>query len=77
MVTYSHSTKNLGTCVACPTGDKPTGDKPTGDKPTGGKPTDGKPTGEKPPSGECKDFATMLGEDSVFTANCASNDGKI
>merc|ERR1712003_537327 len=55
-----------------PTGgkpDKPTGgkpDKPTGDKPTGDKPTGGKPTGEKPPAGECKDFATMLGEDSVF-----------
>merc|ERR1712003_150236 len=57
-----------------PTGDKPTGDKPTGDKPTGDKPTGGKPTGEKPPAGECKDFATMLGEDSVFTADCAAND---
>merc|ERR1712003_361058 len=57
-----------------PTGDKPTGDKPTGDKPTGGKPTGDKPTGEKPPAGECKDFATMLGEDSVFTAECAEND---
>merc|ERR1711893_261357 len=45
-----------------PTGDKPTGGKPTGDKPTGDKPT--KPTGEKPPAGECKDFVTMLGEDS-------------
>merc|ERR1711893_507627 len=55
-----------------PTGDKPTGGKPTGDKPTGGKPT--KPTGEKPPAGECKDFVTMLGEDSVFTATCAEND---
>ena len=60
-----------------PTGDKPTGDKPTGDKPTGGKPTGDKPTGEKPPAGECKDFATMLGDDSVFTTDCAANDGKI
>merc|ERR1711937_418980 len=57
-----------------PTGDKPTGDKPTGDKPTGGKPTGDKPTGEKPPAGECKDFATMLGDDSVFTTDCAAND---
>merc|ERR1712235_227095 len=57
-----------------PTGDKPTGDKPTGDKPTGDKPTGGKPTGEKPPAGECKDFAGMLGEDSVFDVNCAAND---
>ena len=64
-----------------PTGgkpDKPTGDKPDKpDKPTGDKPTGGKPTGEKPPAGECKDFATMLGEDSVFTTACAANDGKI
>merc|ERR1711868_41818 len=60
-----------------PTGgkpDKPSGDKPTGDKPTGGKPTGDKPTGEKPPAGECKDFATMLGDDSVFTVDCAAND---
>merc|ERR1712235_146503 len=57
-----------------PTGDKPTGDKPTGGKPTGGKPTGDKPTGEKPPAGECKDFAGMLGEDSVFDVNCAAND---
>merc|ERR1712131_114472 len=54
-----------------PTGDKPTGDKPSGGKPTGDKPTGGKPTGEKPPAGECKDFAGMLGEDSVFDVNCA------
>merc|ERR1712235_130823 len=79
--------KVLGSCDACPdegcpemekptkpTGGKPTGDKPTGDKPPGDKPTGGKPTGSKPPAGECKDFATMLGEDSVFTANCAEND---
>merc|ERR1712131_251866 len=57
-----------------PSGGKPTGDKPTGDKPTGDKPTGGKPTGEKPPAGECKDFAGMLGEDSVFDVNCAAND---
>merc|ERR1712046_553860 len=62
-----------------PTGDKPSGDKPSGDKPSGGKPTGDKPsgekpTGEKPPAGECKDFATMLGEDSVLTATCAEND---
>merc|ERR1712136_233155 len=60
-----------------PNGDKPTGDKPdkpNGDKPTGGKPTGDKPTGEKPPAGECKDFATMLGDDSVFTTDCAAND---
>merc|ERR1712227_1102513 len=82
--------KELGTCDACPdegcpemgkpdkpSGDKPTGDKPdkpNGDKPTGGKPTGDKPTGEKPPAGECKDFATMLGDDSVFTVDCAAND---
>merc|ERR1712176_684869 len=66
--------KELGTCDACPEEgcqeiekpDKPSGGKPTGgkpDKPSGDKPTGGKPTGEKPPAGECKDFATMLGED--------------
>merc|ERR1712157_536174 len=72
--------KELGTCDACPEEgcpelekpDKPSGGKPTGGKPD--KPTGGKPTGEKPPAGECKDFATMLGEDSVFTADCAAND---
>merc|ERR1712174_180085 len=80
----------LGTCDACPeegcpelgkpdkpSGGKPTGgkpDKPSGGKPTGDKPTGDKPTGDKPPAGECKDFATMLGEDSVFTADCAAND---
>merc|ERR1711893_107794 len=67
--------KELGSCDACPDEgcpemEKPT--KPTGGKPTGDKPT--KPTGEKPPAGECKDFVTMLGEDSVFTATCAEND---
>merc|ERR1712151_908604 len=77
--------KELGTCVACPDEgcpemekpDKPSGGKPTGgkpDKPSGDKPTGDKPTGEKPPAGECKDFATMLGDDSVFTADCAEND---
>merc|ERR1712131_120199 len=76
--------KELGTCDECPadgcpegdkpTGGKPTGGKPTGDKPTGDKPTGDKPTGEKPPAGECKDFAGMLGEDSVFDVNCAAND---
>jgi len=81
--------KELGSCDACPaegcpemekpsggkpTGGKPTGGKPTGDKPTGDKPTGDKPTGEKPPAGECKDFAGMLGADSVLTATCAAND---
>merc|ERR1711868_275816 len=82
--------KELGACVACPdegcpemekpdkpSGGKPTGgkpDKPSGDKPTGDKPTGDKPTGEKPPAGECKDLATMLGDDSVFTVDCAAND---
>jgi len=74
--------KVLGTCDACPDEgcpeeekpSKPTGGKPTGGKPTGDKPSGDKPTGEKPPAGECKDFATMLGEDSVLTATCAEND---
>merc|ERR1711953_1290635 len=74
--------KELGTCDACPDEgcpemekpDKPSGGKPTGDKPTGDKPTGDEPTGEKPPAGECKDFATMLGEDSVFSVDCAAND---
>merc|ERR1712185_428355 len=59
--------KELGTCDACPDEGCPEMEKP--DKPSGGK-----PTGEKPPAGECKDFATMLGEDSVFSVDCAAND---
>merc|ERR1711937_293072 len=77
--------KTLGSCDACPEEgcpesdkpNKPSGGKPTGgkpDKPSGGKPTGDKPTGDKPPAGECKDFAKMLGEDSVFTVDCAEND---
>merc|ERR1711915_729764 len=72
--------KTLGSCDACPEEGCPESDKPnkpSGGKPTGGKPdkpSGDKPTGEKPPAGECKDFATMLGEDSVFTADCAEND---
>merc|ERR1712088_76113 len=54
--------KTLGSCDACPEEGCPESDKPN------------KPSGEKPPAGECKDFATMLGEDSVFTADCAEND---
>merc|ERR1712088_306755 len=59
--------KTLGSCDACPEEGCPESDKPN-------KPSGGKPTGGKPPAGECKDFATMLGEDSVFTADCAEND---
>merc|ERR1712223_122959 len=69
--------KALGTCDACPDEGCPEEEKPskpTGGKPTGDKPTGDKPSGEKPPAGECKDFATMLGEDSVLTATCAEND---
>merc|ERR1712227_382829 len=54
--------KELGTCDACPDEGCPEMGKP--DKPSGGK----------PPAGECKDFATMLGDDSVFTTECAAND---
>merc|ERR1712134_241319 len=55
--------KTLGSCDACPEEGCPESDKPN-------KPSGDKPTGDKPPAGECKDFATMLGEDSVFTADC-------
>merc|ERR1711937_430433 len=54
--------KTLGSCDACPEEGCPESDKPN------------KPSGDKPTAGECKDFAKMLGEDSVFTVDCAEND---
>ena len=55
----------VGTCEACPEDGCDEEVKPV--KPE--KPD--KPT--KPTDGECKDFAAILGADSVFTVDCAEN----